>query len=783
MERTVEPVGDCSLGIIFLKGIPSETEEEKGLIFSDEMGSFCSRVLRRHFGIRFDSDCYATSILKYRTPNGKLPKMSIRKPYLELVEDEIRSRKPRMIFALGEDAINFVLPACPVEVTDLRLRGRVIPSKKFGCPVCCLISEAVSNDFMNITQKDICFGMDRFEMGDSFDGINEDEGNLFITGSQEFSASKVESFFTDYIEAGEVVAFDYETTSKFAHTPDAKILGVSLSNNPKYGIFIPLQYPGSWSAEEENIVADAWRRFLLSDVPKSCQNMNFEYYWSKLFYGVEVNNIVYDTCLGYHVIDERGKICNLAFQEFECTGAHHKDMVNVENLLAEPFEKMAKYACLDARYQIMLTHKRLDFIRRHKWPERPTKTLMSAVPSLVRARVRGVGVNREELIHQHQEALVKSKELKEKICEGSIGREFSSKFGHELNHGSIADTRSLFIKQLKLPPAVLTKTGGVSAGKEALEGWLRMEGLGEEVSEFIQDFSAWKKVDTLLDTFLVPYLELTKHESVLRPEQALYTTRTMRSSCFDPNLQQIPKRDESQKGIRKIFVPNSGDLFLDGDNKASEVRVIAALSGDPNLTKEILRGDDTHGYWTSRVLEKNQCDVTGAERSFGKTNFVFALFYGSYYKSVAKTYNLPEKHIQKLEEEFWSRYAHVQRWQEHLFKIYQRHGYTESPLGFRRHGPLKKLEIINTPVQGTSFLLLLLGIRDADAELVERGMKSCFVLQIHDEALFDTNGSEIEDGLEIANRNLTSKKYDWQGKIPMLVDWSFGKNFGELNKI
>ena len=781
MTDVAYPVGECKLGIVFLKDMPSADEIEAGSLFSDSIGSFYRRYLRRQYNIEFDIDCLALSIIPYRTKNGKLPKKKELNPYIQTLHEILDEVKPKLIFACGAPAIKIMLPHCPLkEVTDFKMHGRLINETDNSYGVGCLIADPVSDDYRKATARDIdiifsLLNSDKLVIP----GITNDD--VIITGHDHYTVQDVVDVLTKYIDDGRPVAYDYETNCKSPYTVGACPLCVSLSNDGITGAFIPFHFHDWWTDIECAFVQAEWIKFLKSDVPKIVQNFNFEEYWNKVYFGISTNNY-YDTLVGNHILDERTGVSNLEFQTYQALGCHHKDLVDVKNLVNEDPLDVVEYSLLDAKVTRHLLDVQNEIIDREKWSRKPFDFFFKSNSCFVNCRIRGVAVDKKELMLQKDEAEEVLENTTKKLDVLPMLVEFERinecKINLESNTG---DLRKLFFKQLKLKPFAFTDKDNPSVAADALEQYVASDKINDDVKEFITLLLTRRKYLKLISTYLNSYIKFSGDGTLIRPEQSLSTTRSFRSSCFEPNLQFIQKRTEIGKRLRKIFVPKF-DLFLDGDFAGAELNVLAMFSKDRNLVNSLRKHEDVHRQWAARLFEKKECDITSEERFKSKNSFVFPLCYGSYYKSIAKDIDMPIKHIRPIEKLFWKKYYQLKKWQDKFYEMYLKRGYTESLFGFRRHGPLKKREVINTPVQGTSFHLLLNGMYHADNEMIKRGMKSGIVLQIHDEVLVDCTNSEIEETLDICDISMSKKYFDWQ-IVPSRVDWSVGKNLYDLEEI
>jgi len=217
---------------------------------------------------------------------------------------------------------------------------------------------------------------------------------------------------------------------------------------------------------------------------------------------------------------------------------------------------------------------------------------------------------------------------------------------------------------------------------------------------------------------------------------------------------------------------------MEVDYKASEVRVLANYSQDKTLIEHLINNVDMHTKWGEIVSKKTQDEV---DRDKSKNGFVFPSFYGAGAYSIAKTFDVDASQVEVWHGQLWDEYPDVKVWQEKMIQFYKDNFYVEGIMGFRRYGPMSVPEIINTPIQGTSFHLLLMALTDTNNELIEKRFKSQTILQVHDSIVFDVVDREIEDLILIAEKHLKKKRFRWQF-VGMEVEWKIGKNWLDMEE-
>ena len=217
-------------------------------------------------------------------------------------------------------------------------------------------------------------------------------------------------------------------------------------------------------------------------------------------------------------------------------------------------------------------------------------------------------------------------------------------------------------------------------------------------------------------------------------------------------------------------------IILEVDYSGLEVRVIAMASKCPELSRQVITGVDLHRRWAAEIYQKAENLIDKQMRYEGKNQFVFPCFYGSLKESIARSFpTISKDHIFSVFDKFWIEFAGVKSWQNETIEIYKNYGYVEGLTGFRRPGPLTVNQLFNTPIQGTAFHLLLDGLYSIDKEMAARKMKSTARIEVHDSITFFAYIDEVEEIVSLVTKILCSKRFDWQGDIPLDVEWEISK--------
>ena len=358
----------------------------------------------------------------------------------------------------------------------------------------------------------------------------------------------------------------------------------------------------------------------------------------------------------------------------------------------------------------------------------------------------------------------------------------------------------------KIEPAKLTPSGKGSTDEESLKQ-LNIP----EVNLLLEKNKLMKIRDTYLDGF-----EKEAVNGIVHTNFNLHLPVSFRSSCSNPNFQNIPIRDEEAMQIcRSAIYPRKGHQFLEIDFKSIEVGINACYNKDTNLIKYVSDpSTDMHRDMATQIFKLDEFDKSIPEhyllRQAAKNGFVFPQFYGDYYKNCAdnlatnwgklpqkrwkegegvpmpsgtlsdhligkgiKSYDNFTNHLKVIEKDFWgSRFPEYADWKEMWWDMYKKYGYIDLLTGFRCQGLMDRKQVCNYPGQGSAFHCLLWSLIQTDMLQTKRKWDSKIVLQVHDSLIMDTNPDELSYVTE-AIYNITTKKLPefWKWIIvPLSID-------------
>lgn len=369
-------------------------------------------------------------------------------------------------------------------------------------------------------------------------------------------------------------------------------------------------------------------------------------------------------------------------------------------------------------------------------------------------------------------------------------------------------------------------TGNISVDKATISHYAENEGI-----EFCTFLIAFRKLLKAKNTYLQDiFRNVSYGDKRIHPDFWLHTARTYRSSASDPNLHSTPKHGEIIVGllwkeIRRIITTinnGKGDwLLAEVDYVQAEAKVAGMLGNDPQMIQDLNEDLDMHSHWAINLFglkgmsyEEVKEKYDDTYRFLAKNNFTFANFFGAQNVSIAEAMRqskfyedfvrakwqqntlrngpwevyyitFSEQQIAECQTLFYNRYAIYKAWQDSLVKNYYNTGYVENPFGFRRRYPMTRNEIINYPIQSTSFLLLLDSIIKIEEEMEKDDhWQSHLIGQIHDSGLANVLKYEAPDFIDLVDDKMCNKPHlEWTQKVKMNTDWSFGHNWYDMFKV
>ncbi len=526
-------------------------------------------------------------------------------------------------------------------------------------------------------------------------------------------------------------AFDCETDSldEMRTLP----VGFSLSVSPEAACYVPLRAPDASCIPE-----DAARRIVAPllgrpDLVIVGQNLKFDMHVMENW-GAPIRGTPWDTMIAAWLVDpERDslKLESLGEHYLGFGGTPYADLAPKGTPFSElPLAKAAPYGAEDAAMAL-----RLKAVLEAELAEKGLSELFAAVEMPVLSLL--ARMEREGILVDPAALEAFGKELDAELA--AVQAETFALVGHEFNQNSPKQLQAILFEERKLTPGKKTKTG-YSTDNSVLEE-LAAE---DRVPELILRHRSLAK---LKSTYVDGLLELAASDPRIRTHFMQAGTATGRLSSRDPNLQNIPVREEEGRRIRKAFVAPAGRVLVSSDYSQIELVVFAHLSGDAELRKAFIEGADVHRRTAALILGKPEAEVQQSERRAAKT-INFGVIYGMGAFRLAKELGIPRGDAQRFIDAYFARYSGVAEYIRGTVERARETGYVTTILGRRR--PVRAIAsgnanerqaaervAVNTPIQGSAADIVKLAMLRVDALLRERFPDCRLLLQVHDELIVE----------------------------------------------
>jgi DNA polymerase-1 len=574
-----------------------------------------------------------------------------------------------------------------------------------------------------------------------------------------------------------VFAFDSETEDldELGSPP----VGFSLSLDAKQGVYIPVKCESTPCLPLDVILGIL--KPLLED-PKLLlvgQNVKYDYKVLKAR-GLTVKNRLWDTMIaGWLLESDAGpaaySLDSLAEKYLSYRTIHYTDVVDPkagQNLSHVSLDKATEYAAEDADIAFRLYRRFAPLLREREMEKLFAEVEMPVVRVLAEMELAGIRILPAKLRSL-------SRDLESGLK--SIEKEIYAEAGREFNINSPKQLQEILFTDRKLAPVKKVKTG-FSTDNQVLET-LALE---DRVAALVLDHRSLAK---LKNTYADTLPELVNPATGRIHTQYLQTgTATGRLSSKDPNLQNIPVRDEAGRNIRRAFVPGPDALFLSADYSQIELAVLAHLSGDPLLGEAFRKGTDVHTLTASIVFNRPADGITPDERRMGKT-INFGVIYGMSAFRLSQDFKISRKEAEEFIAAYFTRYAAVKAFREAVIAQAEQDRFVATLLGRRRPVPgigspnrtersAAQRVAFNTVIQGSAADIVKSAMRDIAAFIEGRSLRSRLLLQVHDELILEVPEAETALMKKETRRLMESAV---PLSVPLRVSVETGESWGDIH--
>ncbi|MDY4379447.1 DNA polymerase I [Pectobacterium brasiliense] len=587
--------------------------------------------------------------------------------------------------------------------------------------------------------------------------------------------------WVERLKQAEVFAFDTETDG--LDTLTANLIGLSFAIKPGEAAYLPLAHDYLDAPEQlDRTKVLALFKPLLEDekLLKIGQNLKFDKGVMQR-YDIDLRGIAFDTMLESYVLDSvagRHDMDSLAERylshktiTFEEIAGKGKNQLTFNQIA---LEQAGPYAAEDADVTLHLHQKLWGKLQPHADLCQVFQTIdMPLVPVLSRIERTGVLIDPAILAEHSKELTIRLAELETQAYELA---------GEEFNLSSTKQLQGILYEKQKLPILKKTPKGAPSTNEEVLAELA----LDYPLPKLILEYRGLAKLkSTYTDKLPLMINPATKrvHTSY---HQAV--TATGRLSSSDPNLQNIPVRNDEGRRIRQAFIAPKGYSIVAADYSQIELRIMAHLSGDKGLLNAFANGLDIHRATASEVFGIALDKVTSEQRRSAKA-INFGLIYGMSAFGLSRQLNIPRSESQKYMNLYFERYPGVQDYMERTRQQAAEHGYVSTLDGRRLYLPdihsrnamaRKGAEraAINAPMQGTAADIIKKAMIAIDDWLQEDTPKVKMIMQVHDELVFEIHDSVIEESISKIKALMEGCM---QLNVPLQVDIGTGMNWDEAH--
>jgi DNA polymerase-1 len=603
------------------------------------------------------------------------------------------------------------------------------------------------------------------------------------TGSSVFQTVNTEKDFQELLaklEERKEFGFDIETTS--LNPREATLVGVAICFDVSSAYYIPVGHRGTSVPQlATERVLDGLKPFLENPKYKKV-GQNLKYDWSVLReLGVHADGIGADTMVAAYVLDPEGRhnLDRLASQyldysvmTYEQVCGKGKDQLCFDQV---PVDLATRYSAEDAWVALRLWKLLQGKLAEEKLMEVFSRVDLPLVQVLARMEGQGVCIDVDWLSRLSDEFARELAAIEERIRVYSKG---------PINLNSTKQLSQLLFTELGLPPQGKTKTG-FSTDASVLEALAPLH----EVPRLLLEY---REISKLKGTYVDP-LPMLRDSKTGKIHASFHqtVTATGRLSSSDPNLQNIPIRSERGRKIRKAFVPSPGNLLLAADYSQIELRLLAHMSGDPELVRSFRNDEDVHQRTAGEIFGISPSEVDERQRGIAKA-INFGLMYGKTPFGLAQELKISRKEAQEIIQKYFERYSGVKAYLDGLIRQAHDTGEVTTLLGRKRKLPdiVSKNPAIrnnaermamNTPIQGTAADLMKLAMIQIDEELEKRGLKSKLIIQVHDEVVLDCPKDEVEQVRRMVTEVMENAM---EGilplSVPLKVNYGVGDNWMDL---
>ena len=579
----------------------------------------------------------------------------------------------------------------------------------------------------------------------------------------------------DFLLTNKILSLDTETTSTSAI--DAELVGLSFSvaEHEAYYVAVPS------NQDEAQAMVNIFKPLYENEgIVKVGQNIKYDYMVLRR-YGIDLQGPMFDTMLAHYIVQPelRHNMDYMAETLLNYKTIHIDELIgqkgkNQKSMRDLSPAEICDYASEDADITLQLRNV-LEPQLKEVGGERLFYDIeMPLVKVLADMELNGVCLDTESLTETRR-VFTERMQAYERHAYELAGEEFNISSPKQV--GDI-----LFEKMKIIDKAKKTKTGQYVTSEEVL---MQLK----DRAPIVEDILNYRGMKKLLSTYVeaLPKL-INPRTGHIHTSFNQAVTATGRLSSSDPNLQNIPVRDDDGKEIRKCFIPEAGCRFFSADYSQIELRIMAHLSGDENMIEAFREGFDIHRATAAKIWKENIDDVTDEQRKKAK-QANFGIIYGITTYGLAQRMGIENGEARQLIDDYFRTFPKVQAYMEEAKEQAREKGYAETMFGRRRYLPditsrngtvrgFAERNAINAPIQGSEADIIKIAMIRIWRRFKDENIRSKMILQVHDELNFSVYPEEVEQVGQIVIEEMQKA---CELNVPLVADAGWGDNWLEAH--
>lgn len=473
-----------------------------------------------------------------------------------------------------------------------------------------------------------------------------------------------------------------------------------------------------------------------------------------MFYGFSEFNVLFDSAIAEYVIDaakNKYDLKTLALEKLHVNLPTLEEYVAGDNAQLDMFAdtplKYAEYGAIYTDIALKIAKEQKEIIEAQKLSEVFYEIELPLIEVLASMEVAGMRTHKDFLDEF-------GKELKEKI--ELLELKIYDYAGHKFNIQSPFQLGDILFEELNLPAGKKTKRG-YSTSADILEKIKDKHPIVPAVLEY-------RNLTKLNSTYVEGMKPLVSYDGRIRAHFQQTVTATGRISCTEPNLQNIPVRQELGRKLRNAFTASDNHILVGADYSQIELRILAHLSQDESLIEAFNNGEDIHKTTAARVLGVPPQEITPLDRSRAKA-VNFGVIYGMSGFGLSEELHISRKEAEDYIHAYFEKHSKVKEYMDEQIRLCRENGFSTTMMGRRRAiheinataytvRQLGERLAMNTPIQGSAADIIKIAMIKVYNELKENHPNSKLILQVHDELIIDADLNEAEEIKELLTRNM-----------------------------